>query len=129
MKYRHRTTGEIINVLRHNERGDFAECTDNNGKVYGLQANLFRDYEQVIEDKTINWEQRRYEIAKAMLPAIYMDMADSDIDKIQQAGISKTQQYKLAGNSIVVSCLYHVFRKMFIDHSNEQKGYVQLSLF
>ncbi|MFW5616295.1 MAG: hypothetical protein ACOCNM_07420 [Prevotella pectinovora] len=73
MKYRHRTTGEIINVLRHNERGDFAECTDNNGKVYGLQANLFRDYEQVIEDKTINWEQRRYEIAKAMLPAIYMD--------------------------------------------------------
>lgn len=56
MKYRHRTTGEIINVLRHNERGDFAECTDNNGKVYGLQANLFRDYEQVIEDKTINWE-------------------------------------------------------------------------
>lgn len=55
--------------------------------------------------------------------------ADSDIDKIQQAGISKTQQYKLAGNSIVVSCLYHVFRKMFIDHSNEQKGYVQLSLF
>ena len=58
-----------------------------------------------------------------------MDVADSDIDKIQQAGISKTQQYKLAGNSIVVSCLYHVFRKMFIDHSNEQKGYVQLSLF
>lgn len=50
MKYRHRTTGEIINVLRHNERGDFAECTDNNGKVYGLQANLFRDYERVIED-------------------------------------------------------------------------------
>lgn len=56
-------------------------------------------------------------------------VVDSDIDKIQQAGISKTQQYKLAGNSIVVSCLYHVFRKMFIDHSNEQKGYVQLSLF
>lgn len=47
----------------------------------------------------------------------------------QREYISKTQQYKLAGNSIVVSCLYHVFRKMFIDHSNEQKGYVQLSLF
>ena len=37
MKYRHRKTGEIINVLRHNERGDFAECTDNNGKVYGFK--------------------------------------------------------------------------------------------
>lgn len=58
-----------------------------------------------------------------------MDVADSDIDKIQNAGISKSQQYKLAGNSIVVACLYHIFRKMFIDHSNEQPGYVQLSLF
>nr|DAO73691.1 MAG TPA: Cytosine specific methyltransferase [Caudoviricetes sp.] len=58
-----------------------------------------------------------------------MDVSDSDIDKIQSAGISQTQQFKLAGNSIVVSCLYHVFRKMFIDLSNEQPGYVQLSLF
>ena len=58
-----------------------------------------------------------------------MDVDDKDIDTIQAAGISDSQQYKLAGNSIVVSCLYHVFRKMFIDHSNEQKGYVQLSLF
>lgn len=83
MKYRHRTTGEIINVLRHNERGDFAECTDNNGKVYGLQANLFRDYEQVIEDKTINWEQRRYEIAKEILPMIYrIECGDLSIERM-----------------------------------------------
>ena len=84
MKYRHRTTGEIINVLRHNEKGDFAECTDSNGKVYGLRANLFRDYEQVIEDKTINWEQRRYEIAKVMLPTCieeYSFMDDFRIEK------------------------------------------------
>lgn len=73
MKYRHRKTGEIINVLRHNERGDFAECIDCKGEVYGLQVNLFRDYEYIAEDKTINWEQRRYEIAKTMLPAIYTD--------------------------------------------------------
>lgn len=58
-----------------------------------------------------------------------MDVSDHDIDKIQDAGLSKTQQYKLAGNSIVVSCLYHIFRKMFIDLSNEQCGYVQLLLF
>ena len=25
------------------------------------------------KDRNVNWEQRRYEIAKAMLPAIYMD--------------------------------------------------------
>lgn len=58
-----------------------------------------------------------------------MDVSDPDIDKIQDAGISKTQQYKLAGNSIVVSCLYHIFRKMFLDIGNEQPGYMQLSLF
>lgn len=48
-----------------------------------------------------------------------MDVDDKDIDKIQAAGIPKTQQYKLAGNSIVVSCLYHLFRKMFVETGNE----------
>lgn len=73
MKYRHRKTGEIINVLRHNERGNFVECIDGKGEVYCLQVNLFSDYEYIVEDNTINWEQRRYEIAKTMLPAIYTD--------------------------------------------------------
>lgn len=44
-----------------------------------------------------------------------MDVNEEDIDRIQAAGISRSQQYKMAGNSIVVSCLYHIFRKMFID--------------
>lgn len=44
-----------------------------------------------------------------------MDVSEEDIDRIQKAGISRSQQYKMAGNSIVVSCLYHIFRKMFID--------------
>ena len=48
-----------------------------------------------------------------------MDVSEADIDKIQAAGISKTQQYKMAGNSIVVSCLYHIFDRLFIhtDHT------------
>lgn len=33
--------------------------------------------------------------------------------------ISKTAQYKLAGNSIVVSCMYHLFRKLFIEKDCE----------
>lgn len=85
MKFRNRETGEIVNVLRHNERGTFAECIDNKGEVYGLQFhNLFSEYERVIEDKTINWEQRRYEIAKEMLPnciAEYSSMDDFRIEK------------------------------------------------
>lgn len=54
MKYRHRKTGEIINVLRHNERGNFVECIDCKGEVYCLQVNLFSDYEYIVEDNTIN---------------------------------------------------------------------------
>lgn len=60
-----------------------------------------------------------------------MGVDDKDIDKIQAAGISNSGQYKLAGNSIVVDVLYHLFRKMFIN--TDQPDYdgkpTQLSLF
>lgn len=55
-----------------------------------------------------------------------MNVSETDIDKIQAAGISRTQQYKMAGNSIVVAVLYHIFRKMFIETECETK---QLKLF
>lgn len=44
-----------------------------------------------------------------------MGVDDADIDKMQKAGISNSGQYKLAGNSIVVDVLYHIFRKMFVQ--------------
>ena len=48
-----------------------------------------------------------------------MGVSDSDIDKIQAAGISKSQQYKMAGNSIVVNCLAAIFRQLFIGNFNK----------
>lgn len=56
-----------------------------------------------------------------------MDVDDEDIDKMVATGLSKSALYKLAGNSIVVNVLYHIFRKAFIDTGNEQNG--QLTLF
>lgn len=56
-----------------------------------------------------------------------MGVDDEDIDKIQTAGISNSAQYKLAGNSIVVDVLFHIFRKMFIETESEET--TQLSLF
>ena len=41
-------------------------------------------------------------------------------------GISKTAQYKLAGNSICVAPMYHIFRKLFIEEECENQ---QLELF
>lgn len=55
-----------------------------------------------------------------------MDVDEEDIDKIQAAGISRSQQYKMAGNSIVVACLYWIFYKLFINTDNENS---QLTLF
>lgn len=40
--------------------------------------------------------------------------------------ISKTAQYKLAGNSICIAPMYHIFRKLFIEKENESQ---QLELF
>ena len=44
-----------------------------------------------------------------------MGMRDNDIDKIQAAGISNTQQYKMAGNSIVVNVLEAIFKNLFME--------------
>lgn len=55
-----------------------------------------------------------------------MGVSESNIDKIQEAGISKTQQYKMAGNSIVVDVLYYIFRSLFVEKRRETG---QLSLF
>lgn len=46
-----------------------------------------------------------------------MSFDDEDFRKAQSVGISNTQLYKIAGNSIVTDVLYHIFRKLFIDYN------------
>lgn len=68
-----------------------------------------------------------------------MDVPEHYIDRMLSAGISNSQLYKLAGNSIVVAVLYHIFRKMFCEttkevgapvaHCRETPVVQQLSLF
>lgn len=40
-----------------------------------------------------------------------MDVSDEDYEKLE--GISNTQKYKLAGNSIVVNVLTGIFKELF----------------
>lgn len=54
------------------------------------------------------------------------DVDDADIDKLLNSGISNSQLYKMAGNSITIAPLYHIFRKLFIEKDNENQ---QLALF
>lgn len=77
---------------------------------------------------TVEYTQTpKYRIRKLTVREVFrlMGVDDADIDKIQGAGISNSQQYKMAGNSIVVDTLYHLFRKMFIATGCEREGYQQ----
>lgn len=73
-------------------------------------------------------KEMRYRIRKLTPRECFrlMGVDDKDIDTIQGAGISNTQMYKLAGNSIVIDTLYHQFRKAFCETENEQQ---QMTLF
>ena len=42
-----------------------------------------------------------------------MGFTDRDVDVLIENGISKTQIYKVAGNSIVVPVLEHLFRQIY----------------
>lgn len=42
-----------------------------------------------------------------------MGFSDQDFEKAQNAGISNTQLYKQAGNSIVVDVLYYIFKELY----------------
>ena len=55
-----------------------------------------------------------------------MDAPEENINELLDSGISNSQLYKLAGNSIVVNCLYHIFRKLFLEKQNDD---IQLTLF
>ena len=60
-----------------------------------------------------------------------MDVSEKDIQTMVNCGISKSAIYRCAGNSIVVSVLFHIFRKLFIEPEPDMvKGEaLQLSLF
>ena len=55
-----------------------------------------------------------------------MGVCEPDIDTLLSAGISNSQLYKLAGNSIVVNCLAGIFRQLFIGNLNDAQ---QLEIF
>ena len=109
--------------LEINESGTSNAITSVAKDNYVMYQNLRMD-KGCLVDK----EGRKYRIRKLTPRECFrlMGVKDEDIDKIQQAEIAKTNQYKLAGNSIVVSCMYHIFRKLFVEKGNENQ---QLELF
>ena len=48
-----------------------------------------------------------------------MGVDDDRIDKLIESNISRSQLYKMAGNSIVVDVIYNIFRTMFVENNKE----------
>jgi site-specific DNA-cytosine methylase len=71
-------------------------------------------YESIVEHPAYSKDER------------FRGMTEQEKRKAMKNSISESAQYKLAGNSIVVDVLYHIFRKMFVETENESK---QLTLF
>lgn len=42
-----------------------------------------------------------------------MGFSDKDFEQAQKAGVSNTQLYKQAGNSIVTDVLYYIFKELY----------------
>lgn len=60
-----------------------------------------------------------------------MGFSDNDFYAAKSAGISDAQLYKQAGNSIVVTVLEAIFRKLFLKKHSKKQGIIaeQISLF
>ena len=78
--------------------------------AFTIPANPMSDRQQLVKECS-------YRIRKLTERECFrlMDMPEHYIDRIQEAGISRSQQYKMAGNSIVVACLYYIFDRLFIN--------------
>ena len=73
------------------------------------------------------WERENvqdYHIIRKLTPREcfrLMGVNEENIDKIQSAGISNSQQYKLAGNSIVVDVMEAIFINLFMGSERVRK--------
>ena len=139
-----RTLKNVANTIHTSTgHGGNTDCLVYEPQVLGVTVNPGRKREfengyirgdishtltaQDAKNTSIVWEQG-FRIRKLTPRETFrlMDVDDKDIDKLLNSGISNTQLYKMAGNSITIAPLYHIFRKLFIEKENENQ---QLTLF
>ena len=85
-----------------------------NAKVMGtLIATDYKQPKQIIS--YLNDDFTEYKIRKITPKEGFrlMALTDDDIKKVQETGLSDAQQYKMAGNSIVINVLEEIFKNLF----------------
>lgn len=126
-------------LIKENTTKGFAEAYDGDCVNYAIPTSKTRRGrvgKQICDTLDTNCQQgvvvkRRIRRLTPRECFRLMGVDDADIDKIQAAKISDTQQYKLAGNSIVVDVLYYIFRNLFCYEQVKHKYLTehQLRLF
>ena len=92
-------------------------------EAFRLMSVSDDDIEKIQSYPFRSYKEREEAIAKA---------DKKELARIKRESICKTAQYALAGNSIVVDCLYHIFRTLYTPNQpeNECKPQVkQLTIF
>lgn len=67
------------------------------------------------DEEEVEFSNMAYRIRKLTPKECWrlMGFSDEDFEKAQSAGISNTQLYKQAGNSIVTDVLYYIFKELY----------------
>jgi len=100
---------------------DYNKTIHKDGKIIGTVVQNFNRSAWKNGWKMIEKDMAKiYRIRKLTPKECFrlMGVSDADIEKIKSAGISESQQYKLAGNSIVVDVLEGIFTQRFRKDSD-----------
>lgn len=107
----------------HSEEGTSITITASGGGLGGHSGLYLVKNNRKINDKTLELEI--YFRIRRLTPLEcwrLMGFDDEDFWKAKNAGISNTQLYKQAGNSIVVNVLEEIFRNVFTNYISDDKN-------
>lgn len=68
MKAIYKKTGEVVEIECYGNDGSYTVFRNSKGELINLPISFFDNFEEIVESAKIDWEQRRYEIAKEILP-------------------------------------------------------------
>lgn len=69
MRARDKRTGEIVEIERYGSDGSYTVFRNSEGELMNLPVSFYDNFEEIEETEVpIDWERRRYEIAKEFLP-------------------------------------------------------------
>lgn len=113
-----RIYNEYSPTLRRERSGlkvmiDVSNTQKNENGILFPQKDIVEEIKN--DEEEVEFSNMAYRIRKLTPKECWrlMGFSDEDFEKAQSAGISNTQLYKQAGNSIVTDVLYYIFKELY----------------